>query len=67
MWTKKVGMAGKCQPSLKRLPPTDAAFQENVKRANLQIWLWEHVLESAVTPDVWEDHGWTVHEGHLQM
>ena len=32
-------------PKLCSLPPTDAAFQENLRRAHLQTFLWKNALE----------------------
>ena len=39
-WTKKTIVA----PKLKCIPPTSEAFEENVKRAHLQVCIWKAAL-----------------------
>ena len=44
-WKTKVGRGNSNMPKLCSLPPTDAAFVENLKRAHLQICIWKHALD----------------------
>ena len=50
-WIQKTSKARKSAPPLKELPPTDEAFQENVKRAVLQSMIWYSTMNSD-PPDV---------------
>ena len=46
-------------PKLQSLPPTDEAFQENLKRAHLQVAIWKQLLnENPPAVDI-ELYGWT--------
>ncbi|KAG0718576.1 hypothetical protein GWK47_052177 [Chionoecetes opilio] len=45
-------------PKLKSLPPTSEAFEQNVKRAHYQVWIWKAAL-SKKPPDLLPtDFGW---------
>ena len=50
-WIQKTSKARKGAPPLKELPPTDEAFQENVKGAVLQSMIWYSTVSSN-PPDV---------------
>ena len=45
-------------PKLGSLPPTDAAFHENLKRAHLQTYLWKNAL--TLQPEMLDplEYGW---------
>ena len=44
VWKSRVSRSTASAPKLKTLPPTDAAFRENVARAHLQVLLWKGAL-----------------------
>ena len=45
-WIQKTSKAMKSVPPLKELPPTDEAFQENVKHAVFQSMIWYSTMNS---------------------
>lgn len=45
VWKTRIGKGCSRMPKLCSLPPTDAAFQENLKRAHLQTFLWKNALK----------------------
>ena len=44
VWKRKTGNSTLMAPELKAIPPTDAAFIENVKRAHYQAIVWRQAL-----------------------
>ena len=44
IWKTRIGKGSSTMPKLCSLPPTDVAFQENLKRAHLQTFLWKNAL-----------------------
>ena len=47
VWSSRIGRPGATRaPKLASLPPTTEAFTENMKRANLQTWIWKNALQS---------------------
>ena len=59
IWKTKLGNGSSTMPKLCSLPPTDAAFQENLKRAHLQTFLWKNAL--VLEPQTLDplDFGWS--------
>ena len=41
LWADKVGSAKSQLPKLCSLPPTNSAFEENIKRAHLHTCIWK--------------------------
>ena len=59
IWKNRIVKNNSTAPKLKSLPPTDLAFQENLKRAHIQLAIWRNALNS-VPPNVKIiDYGWS--------
>ena len=59
VWTAQIGKPGVTRvPKLASLPPTTEAFTKNVRRAQLQTFLWKNALQ--FDPQMLEptDYGW---------
>ncbi len=58
VWCTKLGNGTMASPKLCSLPPTDAAFEENVKRAHYQTAVWK-AASLLSPPDLQpENYGW---------
>ena len=58
IWKTKIGKGSCAVPKLCSLPPTDAAFQENLKRAHLQTFIWKNALKFEPQTLDPSEYGW---------
>ena len=58
VWKNRVAKNNSTAPKLESLPPTDAAYQENLKRAHLQAAIWRNALNEIPPQLTAEDFGW---------
>lgn len=58
LWKNKIAKSNSTAPKLEALPPTDEAFQENLKRAHLQAAIWRNSLKSDPSNVNVLDFGW---------
>ena len=47
VWKNRVAKNNSTAPKLESLPPTDAAYQENLKGAHLQAAIWRNALKGS--------------------
>ena len=66
-WKMKMRKTTLEQPKLCSLPPTDAAFHENVLRAHFQLATWRSALQTDPPALDATDHGWTCIEGSTKL
>ena len=59
LWSSKLSKGKTVTPDLCTLPPTDEAFEENVKRAHFQISIWKSAKNSNPPNLDVEKYGWT--------
>jgi len=66
MWHFKTGKKGASSVKLCSIPPTTAAFIENVNRCHLQVATWKAALEESPPTMDPTSHGWELdHQGIL--
>ncbi len=64
VWKTRVGRGSSTMPKLCLLPPTESAFQENVKRAHHQVCIWKNALNLETPWNTFDalQYGWSKDE-----
>ena len=58
LWAHKIGAQGAYSTKVESLPPTKAAFRQNVLRAHMQVCIWKSALMPNPPDFNPTDYGW---------
>ena len=58
VWASKTGRSMVSIPKLESLPPTNEAFEMNVRRAHLQAWIWKNPTVDIPQIEDYQKFGW---------
>lgn len=67
VWASKASTGSVTAPNLRILPPTTAAFLENVKRAHFQASIWRSVTKPELTTLDPVEYGWSKDEANKSL